>query len=169
MTTDNSDQAAAIGKLGEMIKDIRVAMLTTAAHDGSLHSRPMATQQAEFDSNLWFFTQSSTHKVAEIKDDQHVNVSYCDAGENRYVSITGTASIVRDRVKIEELWSPLNKAWFPKGLEDPEIALIKVRVEQAAYWDTPSSTMVQLVGFVKALATGEQFQPGEHQEFTFET
>jgi len=169
MTNDKNDQAGAIAKLSEMIKDVRIAMLTTASHDGSLHSRPMATQQTEFDGDLWFFTQISSGKVEEIKDDQHVNVSYCDAGENSFVSIAGAASIVRDRAKIEELWHPLHKAWFPKGADDPEIALIKVRVEHAAYWDAPSGAMVQLAGFVKALATGQQFQPGEHGKINLAT
>jgi len=147
MTTDNSNRAADIAKLGTMINNMRIAMLTTATHEGTLHSRPMATQQVPFDGDLWFFTRSNSGKVEEIEDDQHVNVSYADAGENRYVSIAGTASIVRDRARIEELWNPLHQAWFPKGLEDPELALIKVRVEQAAYWDATSRAMVHLDAF----------------------
>ena len=150
MTNDDSSQAADICKLGEMIKNIRVAMLTTAAHDGSLHSRPMATQQTEFDGDLWFFTQVGSAKVEEIQDDRHVNVSYADAGENRYVSIAGTASLVRDRTRIEELWNPLHQAWFPKGLDDPQLALIKVHVEQAAYWDAATRAMAHLDGFAGA-------------------
>jgi general stress protein 26 len=150
MTTETSNREADIARLGAMINDMRVAMLTTATHDGTLHSRPMATQQAEFDGDLWFFTRSNSGKVEEVQDDQHVNVSYADAGDNRYVSIAGTASIVRDRAKIEELWNPLHQAWFPKGLEDPELALIKVCVEQAAYWDAPSRAMVHLGGFARA-------------------
>ena len=149
-------RAEDIKTLGKMIKDIRFAMLTTAMPDGTLRSRPMATQQAEFDGDLWFFTGQSTAKVDEIRQDQDVNVSYANPDDNRYVSVSGRARLVRDRQKMKELWNPMFKAWFPDGLDDPDLVLLKVDVTQAEYWDSPSSKMVQLAGLVKALATGKR-------------
>lgn len=150
-----------IKKLNELIKDVKVAMLTTIDW-GVLRSRPMQTQEAEFNGDLWFFTSSDTHKTEEIEKDRRVNVSYASPSSNTYVSVTGTAQIVSDRQKIEELWNPIYKAWFPKGLEDPTLCLLKVSVEQAEYWDASSSTLVQIVGFVKALVTGQQADGGDH-------
>jgi general stress protein 26 len=71
---------------------------------------------------------------------------------------------VHDKGKMKKLWNPLYKAWFPKGLDDPDICLLRIRVESAEYWDTPSSKMVQLAGFIKAVATGERYHPGENRE-----
>lgn len=150
-----------IKKLNELIKDVNIAMLTTIDF-GLLRSRPMATQEAEFDGDLWFFTSSETHKTEEIEKDRRVNVSYAAPDSNTYVSVSGTAQIVNDREKIEELWNPIYKAWFPKGLDDPTLCLLKVTVEQAEYWDSPSSTIVQIAGFVKALVTGQQADGGDH-------
>lgn len=130
-------------------------MLTTAEEDGSLRSRPMVTQQFEFDGDLWFFTSANTPKVDEIKHDQHVNVSYAEPKDQKYVSVSGRAQLVRDHQKIEELWNPLYKAWFPNGLENPDLALLKVSVDKAEYWDSPSGQVVRLVGFVKSVITGE--------------
>jgi general stress protein 26 len=65
---------------------------------------------------------------------------------------------------MEELWNPILKAWFPKGLDDPSICLLKVDVEQAEYWDSPSSTLVQVVGFVKAMVTGQRADGGENEK-----
>jgi hypothetical protein len=72
---------------------------------------------------------------------------------------------------MEELWNPMYKAWFPKGLEDPEIALLKIHVTEAEYWDPPNGKMVQLAGFVKAVATGKPYKAGEdeHAKIDFET
>ena len=151
-------------KLGEMIKDIDFAMLTTIDNDGTLRSRPMSTQQVEFDGDLWFFTRASSHKVDEVQRNQHVNVSYSKPEDQHYVSVSGMAELVHDKEKIEELWNPILKAWFPKGLEDPDLALLKVNVEQAEYWDSPSSTMAHIVGFVKAIATGQSYKPGENEK-----
>ncbi len=154
----------AIEKLNALIEDIDFAMLTTADTDGVLRSRPMSTQKAEFDGDLWFFTSDKTHKVEEIERDNRVNASYAKPEDNVYVSVSGTAEINKDRAKMEELWNPILKAWFPKGLDDPTICLLKVNVEQAEYWDSPSSTLVQIAGFVKALVTGKRADSGENEK-----
>ncbi|HEX8161460.1 MAG TPA: pyridoxamine 5'-phosphate oxidase family protein [Pyrinomonadaceae bacterium] len=153
-----------IKKLAEMIGGIDFAMLTTAQEDGTLRSRPMSTQRGEFDGDLWFFTRASAPKVGEVEREQQVNVSYAEPGDQRYVSVSGRATVVRDRAKIEELWSPELKAWFPEGLDDPDIALLRVAVERAEYWDSPSSAVARAVGFAKALATGQTYEPGENEK-----
>jgi general stress protein 26 len=152
-----------IRKLNDLINDVKVAMLTTIDW-GILRSRPMQTQEFDFDGDLWFFTSSETHKTEEIEKDRRVNVSYAAPDTNTYVSVTGTAEIVTDREKIEELWNPIYKAWFPDALEDPNLVLLKVAVEQAEYWDSPSSTLVQVAGFVKAMVTGERAGGGENKK-----
>jgi general stress protein 26 len=163
MTGHDSDSVA---KLNKLIKGIRIAMLTTSESDGTLRSRPMATQQHDFDGELWFFTGKASHKVVEIGADMHVNLSYADPSDNRYVSISGAGRIVIDPQKAKELWNPMLKAWFPKGLEDPDLALLKVAPTQAEYWDSPSSGVVHAIGFMKAIFTGERANPGDHAKLT---
>jgi len=155
-----------IAHLGELIQGIQVAMMTTVETDGSLRSRPMWTHDRNFDGQLWFFTREHSAKVGEVEHDHHVNLSYAEPGKDRYVSISGRCKLVQDRAKIHELWNPTLKAWFPDGVDDPEIALLCVSVEKAEYWDTPNSRMVQLVGFVKAVLTGETYEPGENEKVT---
>jgi general stress protein 26 len=152
----------AIEKLAELIADTRTAMFTTRASDGTLRSRPMATQRARFDGVLWFFTGRSTDKTVEIEHEGQVNVAYANPDDQAYVSISGTAQIVDDRAKARELWNPFYKAWFPKGLDDPDLRLIKVDVTGAEYWDASSSAMVHLIGFAKAVATGQRYEPGDN-------
>lgn len=157
-----------VQKLGELIKDVKIAMLTTVDEDGSLRSRPMATQKTEFDGSLWFFTRASSPKVDEVEKAHEVNLSYAAPDTNTYVSVSGSARLVRDSSKAKELWNPILKAWFPQGLEDPDLALLHVDVAKAEYWDSPSSTMVHIAGFVKAIATGHAYKPspGEHQKIS---
>jgi general stress protein 26 len=157
-TPNNMTREQMVAKVAELIKDINVAMMTTEAEDGLLHSRPMATQKTEFDGTLWFFTGLSTGKISEIDWNPEVNLSYSDGSANKYVSVSGTAEIVDDRAKKEELWSAIYKAWFPQGLDDPDLCLMKVEVTFAEYWDVPSGKMVQAFGFLKALATGERLK-----------
>ncbi len=154
-------------KLWDLIKNIKCAMLTTVHDDGTLHSRPMATQKIEFDGDLWFFTLRHSEKVFDVQKDRNVNVSYISPDENRFVSVTGRARITMDREKATELWQPMLKAWFPKGLDDPDLALIRVRVESAKYWDSSAAPIVQVIGFVKALAAGERYHAEENETLDF--
>ena len=153
-----------IERLGKMIKGIRVAMLTTLDPDGVLRSRPMATQEADFDGTLWFFTKKSTGKVHSIENDQHVNLAYSKPDDQNYVSVAGTATIVEDRAKIHELWTPAMKAWFSEGVDDPEITLIRVDVDSAEIWDSPSSPVVHLIGMAKSIITGRSMDEGKQPE-----
>ncbi len=152
-------------KFSEMIGDIRFAMLTTVGADGSLRSRPMATQKTDFDGDLWFFTDDDSPKVDEIHQEHHVAVSYADPGSQKYVSVSGFASMVQDRQRIRELWTPAVKVWFPRGVDDPHLSLLRVRVQAIEYWDSPSSKMVQLYGFAKAVLTGKRPENvGDHKK-----
>ncbi|MEP7291289.1 MAG: pyridoxamine 5'-phosphate oxidase family protein [Chloroflexota bacterium] len=144
-----------IETLRDEIKGIRIVMLTTVDQEESLRSRPMGMLDYEFAGDLWFFTSASEPKVAEVKRENQVNVAFADPSSNRYVSVSGIASIVPDRARMEKLWHPIMKAWFPDGLETPDIALLRVSVHKAEYWDFASAKIVQLIGFVKAVVTGE--------------
>lgn len=155
-----------VEKLRDLIKGIKIAMLTTVdENNGSLRSRPMGTQTEDFDGHyLWFFTYGTSPKVQDVQKERQVNVSYADPGGNRYVSVSGRALLVRDKKTMEKYWDAPLKAWFPDGLETPDIALLQVSVDKAEYWDGPSNKLVTLVGFLKALATGEKFEGGENEK-----
>src|SRR5215203_124267 len=150
-----------IKKIQELTEGIDFCMLTSI-DGGVLRSRPMSTQQFEFDGDLWFFTNDNSHKVDEIEKDNRVCVAYSKPDDNVYLSVSGRAEMVKDRAKIEELWNPVHKAWFPEGIDDPHLSLLKISVEEAEYWDSPNSKLVQIAGFVKALVTGQEADGGDY-------
>ena len=152
-------------KLREMIKDIDLCMLTTVDESGDLHSRPMSLNgDVDDKGNLWFFMSSNSHKASEIERTPNVNVSFIDTDQQHYISISGAAELVHDKQKIKELWKPILKAWFPDGPDQPDVALLKVKVSKAEYWDTPSSTIAQAISFVSAILTGKQVEMGENKK-----
>ena len=164
---DEPTHDEALAKLRALIKKIDFAMLTTCDDDGTLRSRPMSTNgEVEFDGDLWFFTRASSHKVEEIERRPQVCASFADPGKQNYVSMSGRAELVRDTNKIKELWKPELKAWFPDGTNDPDIALLKVHVSKAEYWDAPSSLVAHVFGLVKATVTGTPAPSGEDVKVT---
>jgi len=150
------------------VKDIDFCMLTTIDEQGDMHSRPMSAN-GEIDANgdLWFFTGASSHKVSEVSKSPKVNVSFADPKNQHYVSISGAATLVRDQNKIDELWKPEFKMWFPEGKDDPEVALLRISPEKAEYWDSPSSTIGYALSFVTSLVTGKQPDFGENKKVEF--
>lgn len=149
--------AESFARLGELISDINIAMLSTVTDDGTIRSRPMGTQQIDLlDGALWFFTSSESPKTDEIIHRKQVNLSYSSIEKQRYVSVSGQAHLLRDRAKARELWKPAAKIWFPEGVDDPTLILLRVDVVSAEYWDSPSSKMVQLYGMAKYALTGKR-------------
>ena len=151
--------------LKELIEDAKIGMLTTADADGTLRSRPLQTVGVEDGGTLWFFTAKSSPKVAEAEADAgRVNVSYANPGKHDYVSVSGRATLVRDRERMRKMYTKWVEVFFPKGLDDPDLALLRVDIEKAEYWDAPGSAVGRLYALAKGLATGDKDALGENQK-----
>lgn len=157
---------AQLSKLAELIGEIKFAMLTTAEPDGTLRSRPLSTLQMDEQGQSWFFTAESSPKVQEAEQHRKVNLSYARPDKQDYASVSGTAETVRDRQKMEELWTPWIKPWFPNGLDDPDLVLLKVTIQEAEYWDAPGTTVMRYYGLAKAIATGKTDALGDNEKIT---
>jgi general stress protein 26 len=150
-------------KLTELIKDIKFGMFTTHKVAGHLHSRPMTTQNKKIDDDaLWFFMSRSGDPVSEFKGDDQVNVSYANPSSDTYVSVTGVATVVEDQAKKQALWNKAAEAWFKGGVNDPDLALVRVSIEHADYWDVKESKLVQLYKMAEAAVSGTPPKMGEH-------
>jgi general stress protein 26 len=142
-----------LAKLGELIRDIRVALLTTVGRDGRFHTRPVQTLQVEADRTLWFFTDWNSPKVDELQHDATVSLGYADPTKNVYVAVSGSGSLFRDVQKAKQLWSIEQRAYYPEGPEDERLSLLRVLIERAEYWIAPGRTSY-LIAAVTAAASG---------------
>jgi len=151
-------------KLWSLIKDLKFAMFTTRHPNGHLHSRPMTTQNRDLaDDALFFFMGRASSPVADLDGETQVSVAYADPDKDCYVSVSGTAHVVDDPALRKALWHKLNEAWFPQGPNDPQVALVRVDVEHAEYWDVKTNKLVQLYEMAKAAVTGKPPKDmGEH-------
>jgi general stress protein 26 len=154
-TTDSDDRA----KLVELMSDMYIAMLTTTSEDGTLTAVPMARQEVEPSAELWFISARDTRHVANIAARPHVGLTF--SSRDAWVSIQGTAEVVDDRVKLEELWNTFAEAWLPGGPGDPNATLIRVDADGGEYWDTPGGKVASLLSFAKTKLTGETYD-AEH-------
>lgn len=164
MTTD---QPQAQQRLNELIKDIRFAMFTTVDSHGKLRSRPM-TVQKDADSGrdvtkcLWFFMSRKSETVTEFSHSPSVNVAFADTDNDTYVSVSGQAQLVEDLAMKDRLWSKMNEAWFPAGVQDPDLALVQVEIDEAEFWNVKESKLVQMFKIAKATFSDQPPNVGTH-------
>lgn len=161
---DTSATPENLSALWPKIERVRVGMFTTIDEHGHLVSCPMTNQQVDHHGSLWFFTSDQSSMSRNIAARSEVNVSFVHADESLYVSVSGHAEHVTDREKMREMWNPLVAAWFPDGLDDPHLALVKVVIASVEYWDSELSKMTQLMKMARAAITGHppEIKPGEH-------
>lgn len=141
-------------KLADLISDMPIAMMTTFGPRG-FHSIPMARQEVEPDAQMWFITSRSTDHVADIAAEPRVGLTF--SSRDSWVALTGRATVVHDRAKLEELWNTFAEAWLPGGPGDPDAVLIRVEVEGGEYWDTPGGKISSLISFAKTKLTGDTY------------
>jgi len=147
-------------KVRSLIQEVPMCMLTSIDADGGLVSRPMVAQEVEFDGDLWFFSEGSAPKVANVTANPNVNVAF--SGESMWLSLKGQADIVRNVAKKKALWSGGVAAWFTDGPEDDNIVLIRVHGESAEYWDSPGKA-VTAISMLKNRVTGSTPDVGENK------
>jgi general stress protein 26 len=128
----------------DLIKDIPFAMFTTVTAEGGLRSRPMVASEHAFDGALWFFTRTKSAVAQEIAGSPQVNVTYVSAPEDRFVSVSGAASVVRDLDHATRMWSSAYSQWFTGGASDPELSLIRIDSLRIEYWDRKAGRMQEL-------------------------
>ena len=150
----------AIRKLKELAEGIDICMFCTHIDEVPLTTRPMSTQEVDEQGNIWFFSRVSSNKNQEIKQDDKVQLLYADIRNSHYLSVYGFADVLVDREKIRKLWDGVEKAWFTEGKDDPEITLIRIRTQEAYYWDTKDGAVISLIKMGVAAITGQEQDQG---------
>ena len=157
-----------LDKFYGLIEEIKIAMMTTRRPDGHLESRAMANQKRAAGADLWFVTADGSGVLRDLDYDPHVNLAYYKPSSYEWVSVSGIASLSRDRGKIGELYAPDWKAWFGQEgnprhgtADDPRIVLIGIDVHAAVFLEVNKPKPVVLFELAKGWLTGERAEPGE--------
>jgi general stress protein 26 len=167
-TTSLQDQEA-IEKFREMAKEVNICMFTTIGEDHQLSSRPMFTADVDEEANVWFFTNEFSEKINEVSKDNIVHLIYAHPARNIYLDVSGTCSLIIDRKKMEELWDSSMTKWFPEGLDDARICLVKVSTETAHYWNHQKTKMGLMFQLFKSIAKGDKYHESENGKLNLST
>ncbi len=128
--------------LMDIARNFRVAMLVTLAEDGRIHGRPMTVADIDDEAGaLWFLTSKGGESSVEIAKDSRAVVTM--QSSDVYVQWSGKASLVEDPLHVHEIWQPTFLHWFPNGVNDPKLQLVRFDVEVAEFWDRKGTMKVR--------------------------
>lgn len=144
-----------IEKLKDVIDGLDTAMFTTRTANGRLVSRPLRMQEIDEDGAMWFVTDRNSHKTEEIHAHPQVNLAFAAPADNTYVSVSGKATVLFDKARLQALWSPAMMMFYPDGLDDPDLCVLRVDLESAEYWDSPGGLVGNALYLAAAAITGD--------------
>lgn len=154
-----------IEKIKELVSRSRVCMLGTL-EDGFIRFRPMSHVDIDDEGKIWFFTSKDSWKAEDIQRNPMVQLIYLNENDSIYLTMEATARIIFDPQRMKELFNPFVKAWFPKGLKDPTLALLAISPLAIEYWANDDSRILTYIKMLSAAATGAQPSIGEHDRLT---
>lgn len=156
----NLSDEKAVAKLKNLAEEIRVCMFCTDLGHVPFSTRPMSVQEVDESGNIWFLSGADSDKNFEIKQDDEVQLLFAKPSSTDYINVFGKAFIYKDKNTIENKWSPMAKAWFTEGKDDPNLTVIRVQPDYAYYWDTKSGKMVSMLKIAIGAIIGKPLDDG---------
>jgi general stress protein 26 len=152
-------------RIWDIIEEARVGMLTTR-FAGGLRARPLEPRPDRSAGLIWFVTDVRGMKDDEIDAAPEVCLTIIDPEQKAYLSISGRATVLRDRGRAAEIWKRTDDVWWPAGADDPNVRVLRLEPQTAELWDGPASSTVAAFEFAKARVTGEKPNLGENRKVT---
>lgn len=146
--------------LYDLLSGFETAMMVTHATPTTMACRPMAVVELRHDADLLFVTGLDSPKMTEIEANPNVLMTF--QSSSKYASVSGKAEVVTDKELIAKHWQEAWRVWFPKGLDDPALCLIRFDADAGEYWDGAGLKGLKLsYNAVRAYVKGETVKADE--------
>ena len=85
--------------------------------------------------DVYFVTSKRSEKQGKAKHfETNTKSSVCFQREGDSLTLVGEVEIITDKAVMRELWKESDRAFFPKGLDDPKIRFIHFHTLEATFW-----------------------------------
>lgn len=110
---------------------------------GDSRIRPMT---AKVDGRrIWFFGSKSDDLVGQVRAPRPATAAFSSKGHDFFAAVSGTLVPENDPATIDRLWEPTVAAWYEKGRDDPQIALVRFDTDKADLWDASAGSLLKAV------------------------
>lgn len=160
MSVENLNKEESLKKLKNIAEDVKVAMMVSGFNKKPINAIPMMTKKVDKEGSIWFLSSSTSEHNRDLEQNSEIQLLYSDPSDMEFLSLYGRAEITRDKTVLKDLYSERTDNWFD-GPEDPTMTAIKVRPEEAYYWDTKSNKYVTLLKMGVGAVTGDKQDIGK--------
>ncbi len=160
MSTENLNREESREKLRDLVDDIKVAMMVTGLEKRPINAIPMRTKKIDDEGNIWFISMDNSDHNKNLAINKDIHLLYSAPDDNEFLTVYGQAEITKDRSILEDLYSATSDNWFD-GVDDPKLTAIKVKPDEAYYWDSKMNKYVTLFKMGIGALTGEKKDVGK--------
>lgn len=146
----------AIAKLREITGHSPICHFLTRLDQRPIPVRPMRTVQVDDQGAFWFLGSLNTEVTDDVLNNPEVQLLYADPDEAEYLTVFGTATVVHDTKKQDELRSGKGVSPGPAWvLKDRDLCLIKVEPKDSYYRDAKSGKAATILKMMVAGVFGK--------------
>jgi len=108
----------------ELVSRSIIAMLGTNGEDGFPNIKAMLKMENQGLKKIWFSTNTSSKRVAQIKKNSKVCVYFVDSNEFKGLMLVGNMAILQDKSSRQRLWREGFERYYPSGVDDPDYSVL---------------------------------------------
>jgi general stress protein 26 len=108
-----------------LIESSPIAMLGSVDGKGFPNIKAMLNMEHEGLKTIWFSTNTSSKRVAQVRKNPKVCVYYVDQEKFRGLMLVGTVEVLQDPASRQRLWRPGFEKYYPLGVNDPDYSVLR--------------------------------------------
>ena len=134
------NQSDALKEAMTLANESRIALLGTHAENGYPNIKAMLKMENEGLKTVWFSTNASSKRVAQLAENPRACVYFVDAEKMKGLMLQGQAEVLGDAQSRERLWRDGFKKYYPLGVTDPDYCVIRFTAERGNYYHALCNT-----------------------------
>jgi len=119
------EKQEAMEKALELASRCTIAMLGTNGDDGYPQIKAMIKMENEGLRAVWFSTNTSSRRVAQLQKDSRASVYFVDFEIWMGLMLVGEVEILQDAASRQRLWRDGYEKYYPLGVNDPDYTVLR--------------------------------------------
>ena len=127
-----------------LVNSATIAMLGTNGDDGYPNIKAMIKAENEGLQTIWFSTNTSSKRVAQILRDAKTCVYFVDMNQWMGLMLVGTVEVLQDAESKQRLWQPGDEKYYPLGVTDPDYSVLRFTAQWGNYYHALSNVSFEI-------------------------
>jgi len=122
----------------------KIALLATNSANGYPNIKAMVKNENEGLKKIWFTSNTSSKKIAQLKRDSRACVYFVDFNEWMGLMLVGTVEILQDPETKKRFWRKGFRKYYPLSVSDPDYSVLCFETKWGNYYHNLENTTFEL-------------------------